>query len=626
MCGIAGFILRKSHEDSTTLLKKMADQIVHRGPDDEGYYTAATNDDSRSVGLAHRRLSIIDLAGGHQPMHNRRNTTHIVFNGEIYNYKNLRAELESLGHVFSSSSDTESLIAAYDEWGEACVEKLEGMFAFAIWDNEKDELFLARDRFGKKPLYIWNRGGELIFGSEIKCLLVHPKIDRRINRDAVWEYLQYRYIPWPNTLFEGIEKLPPASYAIWRKGELTNVKRYYIPPDRDRLDVLDSVSNPVEGFMRELDRAVESRMVSDVPFGAFLSGGIDSSAVVGLMSRHSNNSVKTFSVGFTESQYSELAYAKVIADQFNTDHHELMISQNELMEELPKLIRFRDAPVSEPSDIPIYLLSIEARKKVKMVLTGEGSDEFLGGYPKHRFERYAYPFGLVPSFMREMLKAAVNRLPYRFWRHKTAVNSLSLARWEERMPTWFGAMTPDSRRQLAAFDKTGSADLAKPPFDVDESNSYLRKILYFDQTSWLHDNLLERGDRMTMAASLEARMPFMDHRLAAYVSRLPDENRLNGKVSKWMLREGMKQMLPEAIIDRPKVGFRVPMSDWFRGPMKDYICDHLIGHDSKTLDFYDRSALERYLNEHIDHKQNHEKLLWTLLNLEIWQREYNLAL
>lgn len=625
MCGIAGFISRDPQGEATTILKRMADQIQYRGPDDEGYFSKASESSSALIGLAHRRLSIIDLAGGHQPMHNGRGTTHIVFNGEIYNYKSLRAELESLGHQFASSSDTESIIAAYDEWGSDCVEKLHGMFAFALWSDERQELLLARDRFGKKPLYIWRDGADLFFGSEIKCLLVNERVQRKINRHAIWDYLQYRYVPWPQTLFQGIEKLPPASYAVWHEGKL-RVERYYIPPDRERLQSLVNVADPVSGFMAELERAVESRMVSDVPFGAFLSGGIDSSAVVGLMSRHSSESIKTFSVGFTESQYSELAYARVIADQFKTDHYELTISQDHLMDELPKLIRFRDAPVSEPSDIPIYLLSLEARKKVKMVLTGEGSDEFLAGYPKHRIERYAAAYGLMPAFLKSPLRHAVNRLPYRFWRHKTAINCLSLDRWEERMPTWFGALAPLDRDELLAFDAESPIDYAQAPYDVEAENSSLRKILYFDQTSWLHDNLLERGDRMTMAASLEARMPFMDHQLAEFVSSQPDELRLKGNVSKWMLREGMKRLLPESIINRPKVGFRVPMADWFRGPMRDYLCDHLVGANSKTQDFYNKPVLERYIKEHIEHKQNHEKLLWALLNLEIWQREYNLSL
>ena len=625
MCGIAGFILEKPQEKPVDILKHMADQIVYRGPDDEGYYHQAVAGGRATVGLAHRRLSIIDLSGGHQPMTNRRGTTHIVFNGEIYNYRELRAELESLGHSFSSSSDTESIIAAYDQWGASCVKKLHGMFAFALWDEQKEELVLARDRFGKKPLYFWQRGQDLIFGSEIKTLLIHKQVDRKIDREAVWEYLQYRYVPWPKTLFTGIEKLPPASVATWKRGQLS-VERYYVPPDRERLSEPGQVHDPVDGFMSELENAVERRMVSDVPFGAFLSGGIDSSAVVGLMSRHSDESVKTFSVGFTEGKYSELAYAKVIADQFKTDHHELTISQNDLMDELPKLIRFRDAPVSEPSDIPIYLLSREARKKVKMVLTGEGSDEFLAGYPKHRIERYAGAYNYIPTFLKHPIKAAVNALPYRFWRHKTAINNLSLGKWEERMPSWFGALAPADREQLFSFSIDSPLARDRAPFDVDANNSCLRKILYFDQTSWLHDNLLERGDRMTMAASLEARMPFMDHSLAKYVSSLPDRYRLNGNVSKWLLREGMKKLLPEEIINRPKVGFRVPVNEWFRGEMREYLHAHLLGPDSLTKHLYSKKVLERFVDEHMRSKQNHEKLLWTLLNLEVWQREYRLSL
>ncbi|MCU7845554.1 MAG: asparagine synthase (glutamine-hydrolyzing) [Candidatus Thiodiazotropha sp. (ex Monitilora ramsayi)] len=624
MCGIAGFCLKKTPESTTAILKNMADRIVYRGPDDEGYFSARTKNGSLSIGLAHRRLSIIDLGGGHQPMHNAKNTTHIVFNGEIYNYKILRRELETRGYRFSSSSDTETIIAAYDEWGKDCVTKLHGMFSFAIWDDFKEELFLARDRFGKKPLYYWSENGELIFGSEIKSLLTLPMVERRIDKNAIWDYLLYRYVPWPKTLFQGIRKLPPASYAIWRNGNL-KINRYYTPPDKYPSDIRETVPDPVDGFMTVLDHAVESRMVADVPFGAFLSGGIDSSAVVGLMSRHSSEPIKTFSVGFTETQYSELAYAKVIADQFNTDHHELTISQNHLMDELPKLIRFRDAPVSEPSDIPIYLLSLEARKKVKMVLTGEGSDEFLGGYPKHKYDRYADYYNLLPQIVRKPIKGLIGQLPYRFWRHKTAINCLNLGDWSERMPSWFGSFTPQDRERLLAFKANGEVRSDSPPYDVLQENSYLRKILYFDQTSWLHDNLLERGDRMTMAASLEARMPFMDHQLAEYISSLPDECRINKNRSKWLLREGMKKLLPVEIIDRKKVGFRVPVSDWFRGPMKDYLCDHLLGSDSMSAGFFKRDALERYLNEHIQHKQNHEKLLWTILNLEIWQREYGLS-
>jgi asparagine synthase (glutamine-hydrolysing) len=387
---------------------------------------------------------------------------------------------------------------------------------------------------------------------------------------------------------------------------------------------LDPPQDPVGSFLGQLDEAVRIRMVSDVPFGAFLSGGIDSSAVVGLMSRHSEHPVRTFSVGFTESAYSELGYASTIAQQFRTEHHELTVSQDNLMDELPALVRFRDAPVAEPSDIPIYLLAREARKSVKMVLTGEGSDEFLGGYPKHVFERYAASYQLLPGFLRAgLLEPLVNALPYRFRRAKTAIHNLGLEDWQERMARWFGALSCRERAALVAFNVTENEMPRGIP--CAENNSALRRILCFDQTSWLPDNLLERGDRMTMAASLEARMPFMDHELAAFVSALPDSMRVRGRMTKWILREAMKRLLPAEILERPKVGFRVPVNEWFQGPMKDYLYDHVTGPGSRTAVYYKTTALERILSDHVKGRHNHEKLLWCLLNLEIWHREYNMS-
>ena len=388
MCGIAGFMLSGSIADSLSLLRSMADVIAHRGPDDVGYFEKQTGTGNYQVGLAHRRLSIIDLNTGHQPIGNEDGSIQIVFNGEIYNFKALRESLIARGHRFRTASDTETIVHAYEEYGEACVEHFRGMFAFAIWDAGRERLFLARDRFGKKPLYIHEQNGSLLFASEIKSLLQYPGITPQVDRSAVWEYLSYRYVPGPKTLFRNIEKLPPGYCAVWEKGQVRKWP-YYRPPDCHTRIESAVPDDPAGAFLDKLEEAVSIRMVSDVPFGAFLSGGIDSSAVVGLMSRHSNLPVKTFSVGFAESEYSELRYAKTIAGQFRTEHHELTISQDHLMDELPALVRFRDAPVAEPSDIPIYLLSREARKTVKMVLTGEGSDEFLGGYPKHVFERYA---------------------------------------------------------------------------------------------------------------------------------------------------------------------------------------------------------------------------------------------
>lgn len=621
MCGIAGFVAREATSNLSAGLRAMADVIAHRGPDDAGFYEATTHSGAFHVGLAHRRLSIIDLSTGHQPIGNEDDSVQIVFNGEIYNFEELRNDLIARGHRFATASDTETIVHAYEEFGDACVEKFRGMFAFAIWDAARDRLFLARDRFGKKPLFILQHDGNLLFASEIKSLLAFPGLRPEVDHDAVWDYLAYRYVPGPATLFAGIRKLPPGSIAVWKKGELRQ-SRYYTPPDRHPRSTQTPPADPVGRFLELLDESVKIRMVSDVPFGAFLSGGIDSSAVVGLMARHSSLPVKTFSVGFAEAQYSELVYAATIARQFNTDHHELTVSQDHLMDELPALVRYRDAPVSEPSDIPIYLLSKEAGRSVKMVLTGEGSDEFLGGYPKHVFERYAAGYQVLPAGMRHgLLEPLIHALPYRFRRAKTAVVNLGLDDRQDRMPRWFGALSCKERDELAAF-RPAAERPGGVQFDTPAENSSLRRILYFDQTSWLPDNLLERGDRMTMAASIEARMPFMDHELAAYVSSLPDNYRVRGRQTKWILREAMKRLLPAAILERPKVGFRVPVNEWFRGPMRDYLYDHLTGKDSLTVQYYRRDVLERVLAEHVNGRQNHEKLLWTLLNLEIWHRQY----
>lgn len=621
MCGISGYLLGKPVARLSEALRNMAAAVSHRGPDDEGFFEASLRNGSSRVGLAHRRLSIIDLAAGHQPMGNEDGSVQVVFNGEIYNFQGLRDELIAKGHVFRTHSDTETIVHAYEEWGDRCVERFRGMFAFALWDAGRERLVLARDRFGQKPLFLLEQDGMLLFASEIKSLLAFPGVRPVVNRDALWDYFAYRYVPAPATLFRGIRKLMPGCQAVWEAGRLTET-RYYTPPDREPLTTPTSLRDPVGSFLEKLDEAVRIRMISDVPFGAFLSGGIDSSAVVGLMSRHLNQPVKTFSVGFAESGYSELGYARTIADLFHTDHHELTVSQDHLMAHLPALVRFHDAPVAEPSDIPIYLLSIEAAKSVKMVLTGEGADEFLGGYPKHAFERYAEPYQLLPGIVRHgLIEPLVGALPYRFRRAKTAIANLGIEDFNERMPRWFGALSHAERKQLVTMTAPSNHEYASQ-LDTPESNSALRRILYFDQTSWLPDNLLERGDRMTMAASIEARMPFMDHELAAFVSTLPDDFKVRSHTGKWILREAMKKLLPQNILARPKVGFRVPVNEWFRGSMREYLADHFTGPNSRTASYYHRARLVRILQDHAQGRQNHEKLLWCLLNLEIWHREY----
>jgi len=649
MCGIAGFIGALPHWiEPYSDLRRMAQAIAHRGPDDEGSLYASVANGRVQVGLAHRRLSIIDLNTGQQPLGNEDGRVQVVFNGEIYNFKELRRDLQACGHVFRTASDTEVIVHAYERWGEDCVARLRGMFAFAIWDARRERLMLARDRFGEKPLFLRHQDGVLLFASEIKSLLTWPGVRAQVDLNAVWDYLGYRYVPGPATLFAGIRKLPPGFYAVWRDGHLQET-RYFIPPDGQRRIEEPVPDRPEREFLKRLDEAVAMRMVSDVPFGAFLSGGIDSSTVVGLMARHSQGPVQTFSVGFDDPENDELGYARQVAEHLATDHHELQIAAHQVMDELPALIGFRDAPVSEPSDVPIYLMAREARRRVKMVLTGEGADEILGGYPKHRFEPLGRYYRLLPGGLRHrLLEPLLGQLPFAFRRARTAIAALGLEQFDERMARWFGALSVSEREHLVAFAPSGKPlnlqslyapagpvqskvghDAGHPPrplqFDSAPDASPLRRILYFDQTSWLPDNLLERGDRMTMAVGLEARMPFMDHELAAWVARLPDRYRVRGSTGKWLLREAARGLLPRQILERKKIGFRVPIDQWLRGPMRAFLLDHLAGSRTRTARYYRPAALQGVLDEHLGGRVNHEKLLWSLLNLELWCRHFGVS-
>jgi asparagine synthase (glutamine-hydrolysing) len=618
MCGIAGYLAPTPADQAPHGLRLMATRIAHRGPDGEGFFEAATADQRYRVGFAHRRLAIIDLDTGRQPMKNEDGTVWVVFNGEIYNFAELRDELIGLGHVFSTRSDTETLVHAWEAWGTDCVTRLAGMFAFALWDSRKQILFLARDRFGKKPLFIAQPAGALVFASEIKALNAWPGLSTELDENAVWGYFEYRYVPGPQTLWRGIRKLMPGHFLVWQAG-VVQEHCYWMPPDGRRWVAGPLPADPVAGFREQLDRAVRLRMVSDVPFGAFLSGGIDSSSVVALMTRHSGLPIKTFSVGFAESAYSELRFANQVAKRYRTEHRELQISATQIVDHLPTLAWFRDAPVTEASDVPIYLLALEARKTVKMVLTGEGSDEVLAGYPKHSFERLAGAWMRAPRLIRRAIAAAIGALPQSFWRAHTVVSTLAIANFDERMPRWFGAL---SREECVPLLQALPQRLrpAAAAAAADPAASSLRRILYFDQTSWLPDNLLERGDRMTMAASVEGRMPFMDHALVDYVSALPDTYRMRGLTSKWILREAMRDLLPAFVVGRPKVGFKVPINLWFRGHLREYLNDCLAGPSSLTRHFYRADMLARILDEHQRGLRNHEKLLWCMLNLEVWLR------
>jgi asparagine synthase (glutamine-hydrolysing) len=624
MCGIAGWMALPQHAPDDGAMAAVLEALAHRGPDGAG--ACAFQSSRHRVVLGHRRLAIIDPQGARQPMCDAAAGVALTFNGEIYNFRELRAELAQRGHRFALDSDTEVLLRAYQQWDTEVVHHLRGQFAFAVWDERKERLYLARDRFGEKPLYLCESGGSVFFASEAKALLRIPGIRPEVDLQAVRDYLAYRYVPGPRTLFAGIRKLAPASYAYWQYGRRREV-RYWVPPDREPVVQKETnTSEAVPRFLEALEATVKLQMVSDVPFGAFLSGGLDSSTVVALMSRH-HPKVKTFSVGFAEQRYSELPYAAQVAKQFGTEHHEMVVSQHDLMGKLASLVAYRDAPVAEPSDIPIYMLACEAARSVKMVLTGEGSDELLGGYPKHVMERFAWSYRLLPGMLRRGLIAPLAQaLPYGFRRVKTALATAGIADWRERYVRWFGALDRAECDRLAGPALNGAPVLdARPPFDAAPGTSSLRRMLYFDQVSWLPDNLLERGDRMTMAASIEARVPFLDHRLAEHVSALPDTLRVRGLRTKWILRQAGRSLIPKRIRKRPKVGFRVPVNEWFRGEMRGFLLDHLAGASSLTRPYYNAGVLDRVMDEHLKGRQNHEKLLWMLLNLEIWHRTYRSA-
>ena len=548
----------------------------------------------------------------------------LTFNGEIYNFRELRSELELHGLRFQRDSDTEVLLRAYQHWGAQCVHHLRGQFAFAVWDAKTERLFLARDRFGEKPLYLHESGGGLYFASELKALLKLPNVSREIDLASVWDYLAYRYVPGPHTLFEGMRKLPPATAATWHHGRLHEL-RYWTPPDKyPRSAVRDLPAQKTVGaFLGQLSEAVQLQMVSDVPFGAYLSGGLDSSVVVALMTRYCSK-VKTFSVGFAGDRYNELEHAALVAREFGTDHHAMTVTHQDFMHYLPQLVACRDAPVSEPSDVAIYMLSREAARTVKMVLTGEGADEILGGYRKYAAEGLAWMYWSVPRALRRaLLTPLVQQLPLRYRNIKIALASLNCEDWRERYVRWFGATDFAERRslmRLRVHEREIRDDL--PPFDAHPATSALRRILYFDQTSWLPDNLLERGDRMTMAASIEARVPFLDHPLVEFVATLPDHWRAKGMRRKRVLREAAASLLPGVIRRRRKVGFRVPMDEWFASSLRDYLYDHLRSADSLTRSYYHSAVLDGILDEHTRGVQTHDKLLWTLLTLEIWHRQY----
>jgi asparagine synthase (glutamine-hydrolysing) len=621
MCGIFAWILTGTQRQNRDVLMRVTDLMSHRGPDGAGYWLGDSADGLYQIGLGHRRLSIIDLQGGAQPMWSSDRTIALTFNGEIYNYIELRQELVELGHIFHTSSDTEVLIEAYKAWGPAAIVRLRGMFAFSLWDENKQRLVIARDPFGKKPLFLTEMPGVWLFGSEIEPIIQFPGVDRSLDHEALQEYLLNRYVPGPSTLFRSVKKFPPGCYGVWQAGYLS-VTRYYTPPFATTVPNVMNFGDAVQMFSETFEDAVRIRMRSDAPFGAYLSGGVDSSAIVATMVRQSSERVRTFSVGFREAKYSELDFARTIARRFETNHHEVVVEPDLFMEQWPTAVLRRGAPVSEPADIPILILSKMASHTVKMVLTGEGSDELMGGYPKHRAEPWIKLYHrIMPQVVHDHLVwPAIQVLPYAMRRAKIFAMAAGERELTNRMRVWFGGVSVEERDALLGRS-VPIAPREAYPFSA-KMGSSVRRTLFFDQTSWLPDNLLERGDRMMMAGSIEGRMPFMDIELAALVARFPDKFLVGKPGGKAVLRAAMDQILPSEILSREKIGFRIPVAEWFRGPYREFVCDALLSETSQLNVICDNRVVRRIVNDHIERRVNNEKILWSLVNLELFLRTF----
>ena len=629
MCGIAGIVASEALQpDDRERVVRMRDVIAHRGPDDAGLFADA------NAALGHRRLSIVDLAAGHQPLGNENDTIWIVFNGEIYNHQAVRARLESAGHQYRTRSDTETIVHAYEQWGTSAVEHLRGMFAFAIWDTTNHRLLLARDRLGVKPLYWARAGNRLLFGSEIKSILESGLIEPRAREEALPELLGTRYLSGTETLFEGIYRLQPGHTLTYEKGNIAIREYWDIPVGREP-EVADRVSDAdlVRRFRDMLEESVRIRLMADVPLGMFLSGGLDSSAIAALMSTMIDRPLQTFSVAFKQRAFSELDYARQVARAINADAHEIVIDDQDFFGALPRLIWHEDEPIAHPSSIPLYFVSALARDHVKVVLTGEGSDELLAGYGKYPRAlanwRAGAAYSLVPAPLRRWVtERVVPSVPGRLGKY-AGRSFLGMPRTPEAM--FFDNFAAIGlRRQetllapriasLATTDRAYGASRAF--FDAPNGrSSTLDRLLYADMKTYLVE-LLMKQDQMSMAASIESRVPFLDHHLVEFASRLPARMKLRGFTTKRILREAVRDILPVEILRRKKMGFPVPFGGWMRGPWKEVAREVLLDVRSRQRGIIDPAAVERMMSAHAAGTTDGTDAIWSLLNLELWYRTH----
>lgn len=628
MCGICGVIDNTTNSNlGEGVIRKMCEHLKHRGPDDEGIYI---NDQMPSLGLGHRRLSIIDLsASGHQPMPNEDGSIRIVLNGEIYNFQELRKDLEGKGHKFRSRTDTEAVLHLYEEYGKDCLKYLRGMFAFAIWDQKKQVLLLARDRVGKKPLLYHYANGVFCFASEFSSLLESGLIEKKINLQAINYYLTFGYVPTPVTIYEGVFKVPPAHSLILKDGQIT-LEAYWKLDYYPKIKI--SEEEAAEELLGLLKEAVKIRLYSDVALGAFLSGGIDSSTVVALMSILSDTKVKTFSVGFEDSDYSELKYAKSIAERFGTDHHEFIV-RPKAIEILPLLIERYGEPYADSSCIPTYYVARETKRYVTVALNGDGGDECFAGYERYQAMLIAEKFRKVPFGAVNLIWLMSRLLPdsvdpkNKLRRIRRFMDGLVLPA-KDRYLKWVGVFDNNAKKDLYEDNFACSLNQSKVfkflvPFMDSTNNSHLLdKLLNTDVHNYLPDDLLVKVDIASMANSLEGRSPFLDHKVMEFAARLPADYKLKGQAKKYILKRAINTLIPQENIHRRKMGFGVPVGKWFRNELKDFLRENLLSQASLRRGYFKPEVIKNMVDNHINAKKDYTFQLWSLLMLELWHQKF----
>lgn len=636
MCGICGIVnYGKNPKISKEILTEMCSKMVHRGPDDAGVYInsdyAKTASSSKvQVGFGHRRLKIIDLSeAGRQPMSNENGKIWIVFNGEIYNYKNLRIELEKRGHLFKSHTDSETIIHLYEDYGREFVKYLRGMFSFALWDGENETLILARDRIGKKPLLYANFSGAFCFSSEFESLLASGLVQKEINLESIHYYLTFGYIPAPYTIYKNIFKLLPAHILFLKNNEITT--SCYWDLDYSRKIRISQEEAQIE-LMRLLRECVNIRLYSDVPLGAFLSGGIDSSTVVALMNEFQGGRIKTFSIGFEENSYDELKFAQKIADKFGTDHHEFIVKPDAL-EVLPLLVERYGEPYADSSCIPTYYVSRETKKFVTVALNGDGGDELFAGYERYQAMLAAAVYQRLPYFLRGAIQIAAGLLPDSIEpravnrRIKRFLNAAVLPA-QDRYLRWIGIFDAVLKSKLYSEKFAESVSrydpirFLSPYLGENDRDISIDRLLYLDSKTYLPYDLLVKADIASMINSLEARSPFLDHKLMEFVSSLPAEYKMKNFIKKYLLKKAVTGLLPAENIHRRKMGFGVPVGNWFRRELKELLNDALLSETSLRRNYFNPSVVKGMVMDHLECRADYTYQLWALLMLELWHRRF----